>query len=106
MLSVLASPDSIPMKQGIRLKLTYAQATELDNQDPPQPRADTVNSIESGDEGMIMFVIDGAVFAERVSPNDFALSDANADVELMSGGAKGGLVGGDQGHGGGCLDRR
>ena len=38
---------------------------------------------------MIMFVLDGAVFAERVSPNDFGLSDANADVEVMNGGAKG-----------------
>jgi hypothetical protein len=72
-------------------KLTYVQATELDNQDPPEPQADTDESIETDDEGMITFMLGGAVFAERVSPNDFELTDTagDADIEVESGGAKG-----------------
>ena len=72
-------------------KLTYVQAR--DGEDTPGPVPE--ESIQSGDEGMITFMLGGAVFAERVSPNDFALNDADAggtaDIEVESGGAKGDL---------------
>ena len=57
---------------------------------------DEANSVEAGDEGMLTFHLEGAVFAERVSPNDFSTTadgtEATTDddaLEITAGGAKG-----------------
>ena len=73
-------------------KLTYVQALEyLDPAaTPPTTQASTNHSIETGDEGMITYMLHGATFAERVSPNDFEISvDTAASLSIESGGAKG-----------------
>ena len=67
-------------------KLTYVQAMTADT----PPVADPTNSIEDADEGMITYTLSGAVFNERVSPNDFMIAgDTAATLEVTADGAKG-----------------
>ena len=73
-------------------KLSYIQATEYTDvtADPMTTGASTDHSVEAGDEGMITYMLSGATFAERVSPNDFEFAgDAEATLSIESGGAKG-----------------
>ena len=74
-------------------KLTYVQPTRIAALGPPvTTETDTDKTIDTSDEGMITYMLSGATFAERVSPNDFAFAGAGGDessLSIKSGGAKG-----------------
>ena len=75
-------------------KLTYVLAQSFNTATPPVLEDDAPNSIEANDEGMITYMLSGATFAERVSPNDFAFSGTVGtgtppEITVESGGAKG-----------------
>ena len=63
-------------------KLTYMAPMDTDGN-----QTDTGRVIGSDDVGTITYTLGGATFAERVSPNDFTLSECT--IEIDSGGSKG-----------------